>query len=137
MGRTAITTLLCVLACVVGCIEPSDHDDMPIPRQTPPASEPKPRAAPAPEPTPADGPFPLILDGDVTKAEDALKAQLRQPDLSHRARARALFWLGYCQELRGRTRDAAAVYGRVERDFPRSAYGDLAQERRALLRGGP
>lgn len=137
MTRLSALTLLIALLCVFGCIEPGGDDDTnPTNVVKTPAPSTRPKPHPKTEAAFAEA-FASVFDGNVGQAEETLKSQLRLPDLRNRERSRALFWLGYCQELRGRTRDALAVYGRLERDFPKSVYGKLARERRALLRERP
>ena len=64
-----------------------------------------------------------------------MKLLIEQSELSSHRRAAAMFWLGYCLELGGRARDATAVYGRLERDYPEDKYTALARMRMKWIAG--
>lgn len=127
-----VVVSVCALAVCCGCYPDSMDDEAEHVTPQAPAGGPK-GLSPAADVFGAA--FRDILQGDLRKAEGGMKLLIEQSELSSHRRAAAMFWLGYCLELGGRARDATAVYGRLERDYPEDKYTALARMRMKWIAG--
>lgn len=78
----------------------------------------------------------LVADGQYAKAEGVLIRWLDTtgPD-DDAAHAKALFWLGYCQERQNRPEPARQTYELLITKFPSSPPADQARRRLGRLAG--